>query len=339
LLIEQATIWIDDHSLEIVETDGIYTEATKVDAIYIATAQRYSVLLRTKPTADYDYTITAMMDLNDFDSVPSYTEQNCTAYLSYGGTKAKPVEHAIASSLNIVDEFDIIPYDRMPALTGTPDVSYTMNLSFFTEDGQNRAGFNNLTYLAQKVPTLYTVLSAGSAAKNPSIYGLHTNPMMASYGDLVEIVINNFDTGFHIIHLHGHAVQLVAKAANITAFGGTGSALPYAGDVGQFRPFPLRRDTWLLAPQGYTVVRFRADNPGVWLFHCHMEWHVDAGLTATFISGVEEIQKSQSMDPAMVKICQAQGIPVVGNAAGNTQNFLNLTGQVVNPMPLDKTWG
>jgi len=28
---------------------------------------------------------------------------------------------------------------------------------------------------------------------------------------------------------------------------------------------PMRRDTWLIAPNGYTVIRFVADNPGVWV--------------------------------------------------------------------------
>ena len=61
----QSYIWIDQHQMEIVETDGIYIEPTSVGGIYLATAQRYSVLLRTKALNDggdnMAYTITAMM--------------------------------------------------------------------------------------------------------------------------------------------------------------------------------------------------------------------------------------------------------------------------------------
>lgn len=30
--------------------------------------------------------------------------------------------------------------------------------------------------------------------------------------------------------------------------------------------------------RGYAVLRFRADNPGVWLFHCHIMWHFATGM-------------------------------------------------------------
>lgn len=75
------------------------------------------------------------------------------------------------------------------------------------------------------------------------------------------------DTGIHPIHLHGHTVQLVAR---------TNSTCSNS-------PIPMRRDTWMEPRWNSsdpnhpsTVVRFQADNPGVWFFHCHMEWHLVA---------------------------------------------------------------
>ena len=41
---------------------------------------------------------------------------------------------------------------------------------------------------------------------------------------------------------------------------------------------PQRRDVQVLKAQGYIVVQIDADNPGVWPFHCHIAWHVSAGL-------------------------------------------------------------
>ena len=211
-----------------------------------------------------------------------------------------------------------------------------MNLSFFEQDNQNRAGFNNVTYLFQKVPTLYSVLTTGVAALDEEIYGINTSPMVVHYNDLVEIVINNFDSGFHIMHLHGHAVQLVAKQDNVTDFGGNGTAPAYSGKTSAFPKFPIRRDTWLLAPYGYTVIRFRATNPGVWIFHCHMEWHVDAGLIATLIEAPLRIQEHQKIDPAMAAICQEQGFLVDGNAGGNTENVFDLSNAVTTCPPNPK---
>ena len=71
--------------------------------------------------------------------------------------------------------------------------------------------FNNISYKAPKVPTLLTVLSAGEAATNELIYGTNTNSFVLQGGDIVDIVLNNFDTGKHPFHLHGHVFQLIER--------------------------------------------------------------------------------------------------------------------------------
>ena len=72
----------------------------------------------------------------------------------------------------------------------------------------SRAGFNNITWLPQKVPTLFTAMSVGSAATNNITYGVNANAMVLNHNEVIEVVINNFDGGWHPIHIHGHAPQL-----------------------------------------------------------------------------------------------------------------------------------
>ncbi|KAF5327070.1 hypothetical protein D9619_004661 [Psilocybe cf. subviscida] len=44
---------------------------------------------------------------------------------------------------------------------------------------------------------------------------------------------------------------------------------------------PPRRD--VVGVSGSTVIiRFRADNPGPWFLHCHIDWHLEAGLAVVF---------------------------------------------------------
>lgn len=198
------------------------------------------------------------------------------------------------------------------------------------------------------MPSLFTALASGKDAKNPVVYGVNANAHVVQKGDLVEIVINNFDSGGHPMHFHGHAPQLVARSPGVFSGGtqhpdqknkvgknGTSSALGYTGDTSRMARTPMRRDTWILAPNGYTVIRYIANNPGVWLLHCHMEWHAVAGLTATIVEAPLELQGSQKINPAMEEICRNQGVPTTGNAAGNTADYLNLTGAntVVPPNP------
>ena len=77
---------------------------------------------------------------------------------------------------------------------------------------------------------------------------------------------------------------------------------------------------------GYLVYRFVADNPGVWAFHCHIDWHLSAGFFATIVEAPLELQKSESVPQDMYNVCKEQGLPYQGNAAGNTKNFTDLTG-------------
>jgi iron transport multicopper oxidase len=78
------------------------------------------------------------------------------------------------------------------------------------------------------------------------------------------------------------------------------------------------------------VLRFKADNPGVWLFHCHIEWHVIMGLTATIIEAPQELS-GLKIPADHLAACQAQGTLTAGNAAGNTNNYTDLTGANVYP--------
>ena len=32
------------------------------------------------------------------------------------------------------------------------------------------------------------------------------------------------------------------------------------------------------AGNGFMVIQFKKDNPGIWPLHCHIAWHVSAGL-------------------------------------------------------------
>lgn len=89
----------------------------------------------------------------------------------------------------------------------------------------------------------------------------------------------------------------------------------------------MRRDTLVVRPMSNFVIRFRADNPGVWLFHCHIEWHMDSGLAATMVEAPAVVQETLTIPQDFVDLCTADGVATTGNAAGNTQDWTDLTGE------------
>ncbi|KAJ6644336.1 Laccase-2 [Pseudolycoriella hygida] len=87
-------------------------------------------------------------------------------------------------------------------------------------------------------------------------------------------------TGFHVIGM-GRSPDTNVKKIN----------LKHALDLDrrgllhrQFGHPPLK-DTIAVPNNGYVVVRFRADNPGYWLFHCHFQFHILIGMNLVFHIG------------------------------------------------------
>jgi FtsP/CotA-like multicopper oxidase with cupredoxin domain len=98
-----------------------------------------------------------------------------------------------------------------------------------------------------------------------------TAPVMAHPGETVEIHYYNEGLQIHPMHLHGIEQLVIAK---------DGFPLPQ----------PYRADTVSVAPgERYTVlVKPRADQLGVWAYHCHILTHAEGdqgmfGMVTTFI--------------------------------------------------------
>lgn len=170
-------------------------------------------------------------------------------------------------------------------------------------------------------------MSTGETAANAEVYGEYTHSFVLEKDQIVEIVVNNNDAGKHPFHLHGHAFQAVVRSDDDAGYYNASAEIDYPAT-------PMRRDTLMVRPNGHLVIRFKADNPGVWLFHCHIEWHVDSGLIATMVEAPLELQKTLTIPEEHLALCAANNVPTTGNAAANTVNLLDLSAQNAPPGPL-----
>lgn len=85
-------------------------------------------------------------------------------------------------------------------------------------------------------------------------------PLVVRRGQRVEISFVNESKAAHPMHLHGHRMQVLALNGE-----------PVTGS-------PLYQDTVMVLPGKTTTVAFTADNPGVWMLHCHELHHAAAGM-------------------------------------------------------------
>ena len=157
----------------------------------------------------------------------------------------------------------------------------------------------------------------------------------------------------HSSHLHGHKTQIVNR---VTDFTSTDPSLNPPLVEGQANP--VRRDTVTIAGGGSVTLRFVADNPGAWLFHCeskptlfrsmhtefsnytgHIEWHLESGLAVQFIEAPLLIQeRAQGRVPSfMYDQCAALGVPSSGNAAGHADPT-DLSGLPLGPWMQELGW-
>ncbi|PON62805.1 Copper-resistance protein [Trema orientale] len=88
------------------------------------------------------------------------------------------------------------------------------------------------------------------------------------------------DTGMitpenHPIHLHGFNFFEVGR--------GLGNFNPKRDSKNFNLVDPVERNTVGVPSGGWTAIRFRADNPGVWFMHCHLEVHTTWGLKTAFV--------------------------------------------------------
>jgi len=100
----------------------------------------------------------------------------------------------------------------------------------------------------------------------------------------VELTINNIDTSGHPFHLHGFDFYVIAS---YEGNGGWDYYNPFepsrAPRGGPFNLIdPIRKDTVYVPAYGYVVIRFLADNEGIWALHCHILWHQASGMSMAF---------------------------------------------------------
>ncbi|KAJ7456051.1 laccase [Mycena latifolia] len=267
---------IDGHVFDVIETDGIETVPLTVSSFEIYVAQRYSIILNANQPVD-NYWIRAPIDVqgNNPDLDPSLVK----AILRYtGAPDAEPVTTALVppvplkggpggggggggGSVGPLQEFQLATLVDPGAPGGDAPADHRLNLTF-ASPGDGVWAINGEVYTPPTLPTLLKIINGATVASD---FNTSEHTFILQLNEVVELEIHGSDLGItHPFHLHGHAFDIVKSASG---------------------PFnyvnPPRRDV-IAVEQGGVVIRFRADNPGPWFLHCHIDWHLEAGLAVVF---------------------------------------------------------
>ena len=135
-------------------------------------------------------------------------------------------------------------FAKPEALAAEPDETFEMTFAKdnAAEDGFNRWTINGVAF---------------------SMAGEHRAPILhLQHGKRYRLRMRNASDDIHPIHLHRHSFELTRLAGKSTA--------------------GVLKDVMMLGGYQEAEIDFVADNPGMTLFHCHQQLHMDFGFMALF---------------------------------------------------------
>ena len=288
------------HSFTIVATDMVPVQPTTVSSIYMGVGQRYDVIINAnQPVANYWFNTT-------FSSGPCGQSNNPrpAAIFSYtGAPSANPTAAGTAPpNARCADSYAYAPVVTRSApvasFTATPGTTLNTKLSINgapsrvfwpVNDSPLRVSWND--------PTLKRVQD-GTTASLPAEANIKTVGPAANAWSFW--LIQNNSSIPHPIHLHGHDLLILGASpalANPMSPLNRLRAYDPAADAAALRGAnPTRRDSTVLPAWGWMAVAFRAGNPGAWLFHCHVAWHVGQGFGVQFLERAGDVAGSVGFD-------------------------------------------
>lgn len=274
------------HDMTVIASDFVPVNAFTTDSLFIAVGQRYDVTIEAKEDiGNYWFNVTFGGGKLCGASNTPYP----AAILHYDGAPdslptnegTRPRDH------NCLDLSNLTPVvERKVSTAFTPSAENTMEVQLPT--GPKFVWKIN----GKAIRTEWENPVAQYIASNRTDYP-ETNSIWQV--DVVDqwvywLIENDPEGAFslpHPIHLHGHDFLVVGRSPESAP----SSQTHYAFDASMLNGNnPVRRDVTMLPAAGWLLLAFKTDNPGAWLMHCHIAWHISGGLGMTFLERVSDYQ-------------------------------------------------
>lgn len=313
---------IEGHNMTVVEADGHNVEPFVVQNLFIYSGETYSVLIKAdqNPTRNYWATTNIVSRNATFTTPPGL------AILNYYPNHPKrsppttppsgPLWNDVGSRLNQ----SLAIKARKGFIVPPPQSADRMIVMLNTQNnvsGNVRWSVNKVTYTLPHIPYLIALKENITSAfdqtpppdgydfKNYDIFSVAENKSYTirngvyrlNFNSTVDIILQNANSmsnktsETHPWHLHGHDFWVLGY--------GEGKFDIYNDPKKYNLVNPIMKNTVPVHRYGWTALRFRADNPGAWAFHCHIESHFYMGMGVVFAEGIERLGEL----PSSIKGC------------------------------------
>ncbi|VFR00327.1 unnamed protein product [Cuscuta campestris] len=314
---------IANHQLTVVGTDGSYTKPFKADYAVISPGQTLDLLLQPNQTSDhyymaaralntatrvkYDSTVaTGILQYSGnytpssapfFPVLPDHTNDASSINFTRRLRSLDDSDHPIDVPLNVTTHlYFTVSINTRPCNTSSPCAgpngtmfAASVNNNSFILPGVDILEAYSGRYSAAgvysddfpRVPPLAFNFTGDNLPLNLQVPERNTTAkvVVLEYGSTVELVFQgtNLVAGIdHPMHLHGFSFYVVGS--DMGNFDKDKDPLTKYNLVD-----PPLMNTIAVPRNAWTAIRFKADNPGVWFMHCHLERHTSWGMEMSFI--------------------------------------------------------
>lgn len=267
---------IDGHNMTVMANDFVPVQPYTTNVVTLGIGQRTDVIVTA--TGPANSTFWMRSDLSPTCDLANQPHALAAIYYEKADTTKTPTTTATTyddSRCGNDPLAETIPFFPFPA-TSNPAVTQEIDITFGPNaTGNNLFYMNGVSFRANYDHPILILANQGNTS-----YPLDPQWNVYNFGNnaSVRIIVHNEFPASHPMHLHGHNFNVLAEG--VGTWDGT---ITHQSNT-------QRRDVQLVQPgfptsPGYLVLQYQTDNPGVWPFHCHIAWHVSAGL---YVNTIEQ---------------------------------------------------
>ncbi|WP_341232150.1 copper resistance system multicopper oxidase [uncultured Methylophaga sp.] len=286
--------------MTVIQADGQYIEPVTVDEFRFAVAETYDVIVT--PQADQAYTIAAeSIDRTGFalgtlapragmkGLVPDHRPRSLLAMADMGHNMDHG-DHQMNQSSESTDHsgHDMHEADHQAMQQNEPAEMQSGWTDASTPEGHKALEYSDLRALGTQNdlrPAEREIVVTLGGTMERFIWTLNGHkfgdpgfePIKLNYGERVRLIFKNETMMAHPMHLHGMFVQL---------------------ENGQPAEKLPNKHTVNVAPGTEYSVLLTADEPGEWAFHCHLLYHMSAGMMSTVVVAEYDEEDLPATQPA-----------------------------------------
>ena len=299
-------IQIDNHSFAVTEMDGIDVWPEYYDRLQIQPTQRYSIIMTTDMVTANTFWFRVRMVVSCFVTDDKLVVPEAKVIVNYNGSpvslqsgELRAREWTAITDIRCedMDTSKLRPVIDVPIPKQSDDFVYVRTKVGKDSQRVTRGNFNQSSWQPDPTaPTLHRVIDgfvSGNSSFSPeSSTSVNKDAFDASHElvyqtsgiKIIDVLFDNYDERSHPLHLHGHRFWILAQGGGYV-------------DENILKTVDLKnalyRDTASLNPFSWMLIRFVADNPGIWALNSANLWDLEAGLSMQFLTRTDELLKMQ----------------------------------------------